>query len=82
MEKISWMRCDRHLIRDSDRLLKYIIIWLSVTFEPVQTFEKPVILSQIKETPELANIGLLKQPRLSVMPLTKAEFELIIKLAK
>ncbi|WP_096663232.1 EVE domain-containing protein [Dolichospermum compactum] len=35
----------------------------------------------IKETPELANTLLLKQPRLSVMPLTKAEFELIIKLA-
>ncbi|MDB9306507.1 MULTISPECIES: EVE domain-containing protein [Cyanophyceae] len=56
--------------------------WLSVTFEPVQTFEKAIALSQIKETPELANIGLVKQPRLAVMPLTKFEFELIIKLAK
>ncbi|MEY3304179.1 MAG: EVE domain-containing protein [Pseudanabaena sp.] len=51
--------------------------WLSVTFEPVATFEKPITLSQIKETLELANIGLVKQPRLSVMPLTKSEFEII-----
>ncbi|MCA6502009.1 MAG: EVE domain-containing protein [Pseudanabaena sp.] len=51
--------------------------WLSVTFEPVETFEKPITLSQIKKTPELANIGLVKQPRLSVMPLTKDEFEII-----
>ncbi|MDP5339192.1 MAG: EVE domain-containing protein [Nodularia sp. (in: cyanobacteria)] len=36
----------------------------------------------MKETPELANIGLVKQPRLAVMPLTKSEFELIIKLPK
>ena len=56
--------------------------WLSVTFEPVQTFEKPITLSQIKETPELANIGLVKQPRLAVMLLAQANFELIIKLAK
>ena len=54
--------------------------WLSVTFEPVETIEKPITLSQIKETPELANIGLVKQPRLSVMPLTKAEFEMILLL--
>jgi predicted RNA-binding protein with PUA-like domain len=54
--------------------------WLSVTFEPVETFEKAIALSQIKETPELANIGLVKQPRLSVMPLNKTEFEIIVNL--
>ncbi len=52
--------------------------WLSVTFEPVESFEKPITLSQIKETPELANIGLVKQPRLSVMPLTKSEIDQIV----
>ena len=56
--------------------------WLSVTFEPVESFEKPITLSQIKETSELANIGLVKQPRLAVMQLAQANFELIIKLAK
>ena len=54
--------------------------WLSVTFEPVETFEKAIALSQIKEIPELANIGLVKQPRLAIMPLTKAEFEIIVNL--
>ena len=55
---------------------------LSVTFEPVESFEKAITLNEIKETPELANIGLVKQPRLAVMPLAQANFELIIKLAK
>ena len=55
--------------------------WLSVTFEPVESFEKAITLNKIKETPELANIGLVKQPRLAVMSLTQADFELIIKLA-
>ena len=30
--------------------------WLSVTFEPVETFEKAIALSQIKEIPELATL--------------------------
>ena len=30
--------------------------WLSVTFEPVETFEKAIALSQIKEIPELAEL--------------------------
>jgi predicted RNA-binding protein with PUA-like domain len=54
--------------------------WLSVTFEPVETFEKAIALSQIKETPELANIGLVKQPRLSVMRLSENEFKVIVSL--
>jgi len=54
--------------------------WLSVTFEPVETFEKAIALSQIKETPELANIGLVKQPRLSVMRLSVNEFKVIVSL--
>lgn len=37
---------------------------------------------QVKETPELVNIGLVKQPRLAVMPLNKAEFEAIVNLVK
>ena len=49
--------------------------WLSVTFEPVETFENPVSLKQIKETEELKNIGLIKQPRLAVILLQKIEFE-------
>ena len=39
-------------------------------------------LETIKATPALKNISLLKQSRLSVMPLTAAEFEIIVALGK
>lgn len=51
--------------------------WVSVTFEPTASFEKPISLKNIKETEGLENIGLIKQPRLSVMTLTNAEYGLI-----
>jgi predicted RNA-binding protein with PUA-like domain len=56
------------------------IRWVSVTFEPVESFEKPVSLQKIKDTKELENIGLLKQPRLAVMKLTDKEFKIIYNL--
>ena len=54
--------------------------WVSVTFEPVETFKNPISLSQIKATKGLENIGLIKQPRLAVMPLNNEEFEQIINI--
>jgi len=54
--------------------------WVSVTFEPLGTFENPVTLAQIKKVTGLANIGLIKQPRLAVMPLKTEEFREIISL--
>ena len=54
--------------------------WVSVTFEPLGTFENPIALAQIKKATGLANIGLIKQPRLAVMPLKTEEFREIISL--
>jgi predicted RNA-binding protein with PUA-like domain len=54
--------------------------WVSVTFEPLQQFATPVSLKVIKETTELKNIALLKQPRLAVMPIGKMEHNLIVEL--
>ena len=51
--------------------------WVSVTFEPIESFSKPISLQLIKGTKELENIGLIKQPRLAVMVLTVEEFTLI-----
>lgn len=56
--------------------------WLSVTFEPVESLENPVSLFTIKNNEQLQNIGLVKQQRLAVMPLTKDEFQVIRLLAK
>jgi len=56
--------------------------WVAVDIEPVEEFKTPVTLSQIKLNPKLKNIGLIKQFRLSVMPITKDEYEEILKLSK
>ena len=44
--------------------------------------KKAVSLEQIKSIPKLSNIALLKQSRLSVMPLTKNEWDTIIKISE
>jgi predicted RNA-binding protein with PUA-like domain len=54
--------------------------WVSVNFEPVESFENPISLEKIKSVKALENIGLIKQPRLAVMKLTDKEFELIISI--
>ena len=56
--------------------------WDCVDLAPVRAFAAPVTLETIKATPALKNISLLKQSRLSVMPLTAAEFEIIVALGK
>ena len=43
---------------------------------------KSVTLSQIKDNPKLSNMLLIKQSRLSVMPLSKKEWDEIIKISK
>jgi predicted RNA-binding protein with PUA-like domain len=55
--------------------------WSVVDFAPVRALNKPVSLSLIKATPELQQIGLVRMGRLSVMPLTEAEFQKILELS-
>lgn len=54
--------------------------WVAVELKPVSALPRPVTLDQIKETPALKDTALLRQSRLSVMPLTAAEFKTISKL--
>ncbi len=56
--------------------------WIAVEIKPLEKFAKPVNLEQIKAEKSLENIALIKQSRLSVMPLTKKEFETIINLSR
>jgi predicted RNA-binding protein with PUA-like domain len=51
--------------------------WVSVTFEPIESFENPISLQKLKDIKELENMALVKQPRLSVMKLTESEYEII-----
>ncbi|RYY08158.1 MAG: EVE domain-containing protein [Sphingobacteriaceae bacterium] len=54
--------------------------WVVVDLEPVQTLDKVVTLEQIKADEQLQNISLVRQGRLSVMPLKAEEFDRIIAL--
>ena len=56
--------------------------WVCVDLAPDRTLKQPVTLDQIKATPALKDIKLLRQSRLSVMPLTAAEFRAIVALGK
>ena len=56
--------------------------WVAVELQPVKPLKRPVTLAAIKANLALVNIGLLRQSQLSVMPLTKDEFEEILSMSK
>ena len=56
--------------------------WVAVEFSPTIALKRPVTLSEIKINPKLKDIALLKQSRLSVVPITEEEFNTIILLGK
>jgi predicted RNA-binding protein with PUA-like domain len=51
-----------------------------VDVAPVKKFARPVTLATIKAHKKLQNIALIKQSRLSVMPITADEWETILSL--
>ena len=52
-----------------------------VDVKPLNKLSKPVSLDEIKKSKKLNNIPLIKQSRLSVMPISKKEWEEILKLS-
>lgn len=54
--------------------------WVVVDLAPVETFKKPVTLEDVKADPFLQDIALVRQGRLSVMPLKAEEFDRIVEL--
>ena len=54
--------------------------WVQVDLAPVRPLKCSVSLTVIKATSELATLPLIKQSRLSVMPITLAHFNKIVKL--
>jgi predicted RNA-binding protein with PUA-like domain len=55
--------------------------WLAVELKPKKTLKKPVTLAQIKATPSLSEMQLVKLSRLSVGAVTEDEFMLILAMA-
>jgi predicted RNA-binding protein with PUA-like domain len=56
--------------------------WLAVDLEPVKALAKPVALAEVKADASLRGIPLVRQSRLSVMPLPPQAFERILALGK
>lgn len=54
--------------------------WSSVELRPVRPFARPVSLEQIKQQASLADIPLLRQSRLSVLPLTQGQYEELLRM--
>ena len=54
--------------------------WSAVEIKPLTALARPVPLTIIKSSKPLAQIALIRQSRLSVMPLITGEFNTILKL--
>lgn len=51
--------------------------WVSVAIRPVEALRAPVTLAAMKATPALAGMAMLRQSRLSVSPVSDAEWAAI-----
>lgn len=56
--------------------------WLTVDLKAKKTLSQPVSLEQIKADERLQNIALIKQSRLSVLPLRREEFDIILEMSE
>ena len=56
--------------------------WVVVDVEPVAPLEEPVGLAAIKAEPALAEMALVRRGRLSVVPVTKKEFDRVLRMGR
>ena len=61
----------------SDKTGRFVV----VDVKAIKKLKNPVSLDQIKENNKLKDIALVKQSRLSVMPLKKNDWDIIIKMS-
>ena len=61
----------------TDKTERFVVVDVKAT----KKLKNPVSLDQIKEVNKLKDIALVKQSRLSVMPLKKTEWDIIIKMS-
>jgi predicted RNA-binding protein with PUA-like domain len=52
--------------------------WVAVDLKPIKPFATPVLLAAIRYDKRLSQLPLIRQSQLSVMPLTKDEFDVIL----
>ena len=56
--------------------------WATADVAPVKPLKEPVSLAAIKASAKLAGIALVKKSRISVVPLTEAEFREVLNMGK
>ena len=56
--------------------------WSAVDLAPDKALSKPVTLEEIKQNSKLKEMALLRLSRLSVQPVTKAQFDEIVRMSK
>ena len=56
--------------------------FVAVTVKFVEKFSRPITLENIKNTKELSNLALIKQSRLSVMPIDSKSWKKLINMSK
>jgi predicted RNA-binding protein with PUA-like domain len=56
--------------------------WSAVDLAPEKALAKPVALDKIKQNPKLKEMALLRLSRLSVQPVTDAQFDEVGRMAK
>ena len=66
-----------HYPDPTDKTGRFVV----VDVKAKKKLKREVSLEEIKNTPKLSNIALIKQSRLSVMPLSKNEWDLILKMS-
>src|SRR6266849_3772310 len=54
--------------------------WSAIDLVPIKPLRRPVTLREIKAKPALKKIALVRQSRLSVMPLAAKEFRVILRM--
>ncbi len=54
--------------------------WVSVDMKAVRPLPKPVSLADIKADPEFADLALVRQSRLSVMPISKTHWDRLCRM--
>ena len=62
----------------TDRLGRFV----AVTVKFIEKLSKPITLESIKKTKELSNLALIKQSRLSVMPIDSKDWKKLINMSK
>ena len=56
--------------------------WSAVDVEPVKALARPVTLDEMRDDPVAGKMVLFRKGRLSVVPVTKAEFDAVVAMSR